>query len=464
MITSMNRLTGLICIWVLASWSATGQSGMDTLLLSEYLDQVQKEHPVARAARLSESLAESERLYARGHLDPVINSSLSNKNFDDKVYYNYYKADISVPTTLGLKLKAGYEYADGIYLNAERTVPENGLWYAGVELNLLQGLLINERHIALKKARTFGELKAFEQDQLISLLSLNAAEAYIAWQKEYYSLALLGQAMDNAKTYLDNTKMLFRNGEGIALDTLEAHINYFDSRIAYAQGNQNLIASQRIMESFLWDSESPIARRITAVPERPESMIVEYAETDTLAPNNHPELGQARSEIAMAQLDLRLQKEARKPELNIKYQTLLGTGDDALQPQFSSENYRWGLGFYFPIFMRKARGKYQQGQLKILELQNKLDNKENTMNYQVRSLLDQLIVLEQQIAFAEQNVENSLLLLRGEEQKFDFGESSVFLLNKRREKYYQSQIKVIELLCKRQSLYQKLTYYLNGYL
>ena len=59
-------------------------------------------------------------------------------------------------------------------------------------------------------------------------------------------------------------------------------------------------------------------------------------------------------------------------------------------------------------------------------------------------------------------MEGYRLLLDGENEKFRFGESSVFLLNKRQEKYINGQLKLIELNIKLQVELLNYLYYSNG--
>ncbi|MFT5169157.1 MAG: hypothetical protein ACI8P3_004405, partial [Saprospiraceae bacterium] len=67
----------------------------------------------------------------------------------------------------------------------------------------------------------------------------------------------------------------------------------------------------------------------------------------------------------------------------------------------------------------------------------------------------------QQFNLLNQNVENYKRLLDGENEKFRFGESSVFLLNKRQEKYINGQIKLIEIFIKSQIEILNFLYYSN---
>ncbi|MBK6833372.1 MAG: TolC family protein [Bacteroidetes bacterium] len=55
-----------------------------------------------------------------------------------------------------------------------------------------------------------------------------------------------------------------------------------------------------------------------------------------------------------------------------------------------------------------------------------------------------IFILRDQVSFAEKNVRYSKQLLEAEKLKFDSGESSLFLLNTRENKWLESELKLAE--------------------
>jgi outer membrane protein TolC len=70
-----------------------------------------------------------------------------------------------------------------------------------------------------------------------------------------------------------------------------------------------------------------------------------------------------------------------------------------------------------------------------------LSNKALYYNSQIENLKDQ-------IQLSEGNIGNYETLLNAERQKFDIGESSLFLVNSRENKLINAQLKLIELKAK----------------
>ena len=74
----------------------------------------------------------------------------------------------------------------------------------------------------------------------------------------------------------------------------------------------------------------------------------------------------------------------------------------------------------------------------------------------------QQVVLQTQLTLMQQNVEGYRRLLEGENDKFLFGESSVFLLNKRQEKYIDGRLKLVETFIKMEMERLQFLYLING--
>ena len=89
------------------------------------------------------------------------------------------------------------------------------------------------------------------------------------------------------------------------------------------------------------------------------------------------------------------------------------------------------------------------------------ENKRNELQNKIESGWQQLLLLQEQLILLSNNVENYKRLLDGENEKFNYGESSVFLLNKRQEKYINGQLKLIETYIKRQMELLNFLYFSN---
>ncbi len=94
--------------------------------------------------------------------------------------------------------------------------------------------------------------------------------------------------------------------------------------------------------------------------------------------------------------------------------------------------------------------------------QLEIDNKRNELYNSAITSLNQLGIIQDQVARQKQNIQGYAALLEAENEKFNYGESSVFLINKRQEKLLEGQLKLIDLHLKMQMVSLKYLYYTNN--
>ena len=132
-----------VFLGVSISWSQT--TTIDILSYEEYLGYVKQHHPLLKQTAVRISQSEANLMKTRGALDPTLSFSYDDKTFKSANYWNKFNTTFKVPTIFGVDFKANYEKNYGDYLNPELTVPENGLYSAGVSIDLARGFLMNER-------------------------------------------------------------------------------------------------------------------------------------------------------------------------------------------------------------------------------------------------------------------------------------------------------------------------------
>ncbi|MCT4647410.1 MAG: TolC family protein [Carboxylicivirga sp.] len=419
----------------------------DSLVLSykEYVDNILAYHPLAQKARLKLLYAEAQMMSAKGMLDPTIDAGWSSKELNDKHYYEKLKTKLHFPTSFGLAFTGGYENTSGEYLNPESKTDEYGLWNLGVEMNVLNGLLANERNTAIRQAREYQHLSLNEQNMLLNDLLYNALYAYHTWQLYHYSMEILSENIGIAHTYYMNTRSSFNMGEKTAMDTLEAGISYQEAISLFNKNELYLIKARQKVENYLWFNAQPLSLLAEIRPEDYDSLYKDGVATlDSTLLSNHPSILSAIGKLSLKEIEQRLKREKLKPKLKVKYNALLTTSDNAHIHQFDLSNYKLGIGFSMPLFLRSERAGVKKGKLKIQELELDLMYKKRELFNKAEASWQQQAVLKDQITIYQQNVMNYRRLLEGESEKFKFGESSVFLLNKRQEKYIGGKLKLTE--------------------
>lgn len=431
--------------------------------LSEYLENIRLFHPIAKKADLQLKVAAAEILSARGNFDPTLSADWNEKNFDKKLYYRQYQAKLKIPTILGLDVVGGYENTEGNFLNPENKTDEFGLWHVGLELNVLQGLIFNERRVALQQAKVFQQLSENERQSRINDLLYDATGSYLMWQQFYYFEDVLKENIDIAETYYKNTKTSFLNGEKTGMDTLEAFIMFQDALNIFQKNKLGLIDAIQKVENYLWYNDFPIELQEGIIPENYNTATNTVGldlNVDNIVSNN-PLVLAYNNKKSYYEIEQKLKRQKVLPKLKLKYNQLLATETNSVLPSYALTNYKWGFEFSMPLLFRSERAGIQLGQIKINEVELDIQNKSNELQNKIQSSVLQLTVLKDQLILIEQKVAGYKLLLEGETEKFNFGESSVFLLTKRQEKYINERLKLIEFSVKLKKEYLTYLYYTN---
>src|SRR6476661_27333 len=209
----------LACI-LFATCDAFGQ--VQSLALKDFYGLVKQHHPIAQRANLASEKAKYTFREALGQFDPKILVEQEQKVFNNQTYYSYFNPELKLPLWFGMEAKAAYTSYTGDYVNPENKVPKEGLGYIGLSMSLGKGLWLDERRAALKQARIYQDVASVEQQQEINTLLLDAAEIYADWTTAWLNKQVYEQAVALAERRFLATRVLFKNGDKPAIDTLEA--------------------------------------------------------------------------------------------------------------------------------------------------------------------------------------------------------------------------------------------------
>lgn len=409
-------------------------------------------HPVARQAALRPELGAATVRSARGGFDPVVQAELDEKTFDEKDYFRLLDVGLKVPTWYGIEVLAGYQDNSGALLDPMLDTPRDGLVKAGVSLTLGQGLLMDQRRAALRRAQAFQEAAAAEQEQMLNNVLFAALSDHVDWVAAHQALRIAQEAVQLARQRNDFVRGSWRGGDRPAIDTVEAFLQLQDREMRLAQAELNVRNTALRLSNHLWDrSMRPLELDTATRPfdgdlESPEgapsidSLVV-------LAEQTHPFLLQAKARIQQLEVDRRLRAEMLRPQLDLKYMLLSDAGrlsGDA-GSWVDRNDQQWGVGFRMPLLLRRERGELTLAQLRVTEADLALERDRTIIANRVQERANETATLRQQTDLGELTVRNSGILLDGENRRFEVGESSLFLVNAREVALLESRIKQVEL-------------------
>ena len=121
--------------------------------------------------------------------------------------------------------------------------------------------------------------------------------------------------------------------------------------------------------------------------------------------------------------------------------TPFGDGD---RNTFNSSDYKLGMSFNMPLFLRKERAKVKLTDIKILDSKLQQTQKFQDLKAKLEVLVSNDVILKQQRTLTQSMVNNYQTLLAAEIRKFEIGESSVFLVNSRENKLLELRQKLID--------------------
>ncbi|QIX59752.1 TolC family protein [Hymenobacter sp. BT18] len=430
--------------------------------LSDLLAYVTLRHPVARQAGLLPERALQEVRFARGQFDPAATSKYYGKTLGGKEYFHDWDSQLRVPLWFGADVKAGFERGTGTYINPENYTAPAGLSYLGISVPLAQGLLVDERRAAVRQAQALQGLAEAQRRGALNKLLLQAAKDYWDWTLSYQRRELLRQNTELADVRLRAIRERVRLGDLAAIDSVEALTELQNRQAALVQAQVQWQNATLQLSTYLWDEQQQ--PRDLPADVRPQPLVDPAGwrplPTDSLtllaeqAQQVHPELQKSRAKLLQLGVERRLLANKLLPKLNVDYNLLQAgtpfspeTGAQ-LSGSYLQNNYKLGVSFAYPVLLRQERAKLQLNRLKLRETELELQQGTRDIQAGLRTAANDWEALRQQLALQAQVVQNAEQLRRGEQTRFENGESSVFLLNTREASLVSARLKLAELQAK----------------
>lgn len=426
-----------------------------TFSLDEFYRIVLEYHPVVMQAGLLNQMAQQEVRLARGGFDPKLNVSIDRKDFQDKTYYDRLDGYVSFPTWFPVNPKVGIERNNGSFLNASEMIPGGQLVYAGVSVPIGRGLFTDERRTAVQQARLFQTIAEADQIKLINKILLAAAKEYWQWYQAYYNYRLLNQATQIADEIFRRVKLDEQFGEAAAIDTVQAKITLQSRLVERQEALMQFKNSGIMLSNYLWDKEGmPLQLSLNVAPllNADEQVFLDVQTIESLsdlARANHPDLVKLRTKENQLEIENRLAKEYLKPRLDLNYSLI--SLPDPVQINFQ-DNYKFGLDFSIPVFLRKERSKLALTKLKINDIKYSQSQSEREIVNEISSVFNQLTNSSIIITQLGEMVDLYDRILQAELLNLENGESDLFKINIQQEKLIQSQSKLLKISAEYQKM------------
>lgn len=416
---------------------------------NEFLGYVKKYHPLVKNANLNIDAAQANLMMARGGFDPKIEVDFSQKQFKEQEYYSILNSSFKIPTWYGVEIKAGFDNNEGVYLNPENKTPNQGLTSLGISVPLGQGLFINQRMVDVRKAKIQLQLSQSERKLQAIAVLYDASLAYFNWKKTFDEVLLYEEYKTNAQIRFKGIQSLIQQGDKPAIDSIEAGIIVKNRQLNLEDAKLKLAKAKLELSNFLWlENNIPLEIADELIPEKQlEFTIQEILKTNDLLNSdfsitNHPKINALQSKIDMLNVDKKLKANMLLPKIDLGYSYL---SEPRYFNNYQFEDYKIGLDFYFPLFLRKERGSLKLAKYKVQETEFTLNLEKVQLANKINAQKTEIESLSKQKELIKGLVTDNLTMLNSEERLFSFGESSLFLINTRENNVVSAQLSKIAL-------------------
>ncbi|PRY47362.1 outer membrane protein TolC [Spirosoma oryzae] len=470
-------LVGVIAVAPLLTNGQAPTRTIDTTMFpaQTFYEIIRQNHPIIRQAGLFGEEARQVLMQARGAFDPKLVTHYDRKEFGNDLYYDHWQNKLAVPIWPGgIDLNISYDRNDprGRYINPEERTPPTGLTGVGLSLPIGKTMLIDARRNAVRQARLAQTMAEADRLSLVNKTLYDAAKSYWDWFLAHRQRVLLTEGFELANTRFVALRTQALLGEIATIDTTEALITVQDRLVQQQQAVLDERNARLRVNTFLWNPEGqPTELPEQTIPQLTSPLIP----ADTLlqpllaqAAQQHPELLKLDTKIGQLTLEERWRQALVQPQIALSASLLSQTPsvderyDWSSYYAFRPQNYKVGLDVVFPLFLRKERGKLREVQLKNQQTALERQQTGRDVMNGVQSAYNQLQILARQVVIQQQTIQNQTILVRGEQAKFELGESSLFLINSRESKLIDLRIKGEELKAKYQKAVAQLYYAAGG--
>lgn len=448
----------LIFMLLVLSLFSAAQNKQDEKKLSpqQVMEIVKQFHPVAKQADIFIEKAKADITIAKGMFDPVLKNESAQKTFDGTDYYLYNRPELSIPTWFGVEISTGLEKLSGSRTSPEETLGETS--YFGISIPLAKNLLMDKRRAALQTAKIYRTASEAEKRNMLNNLMLDAMKSYWTWAQQYQAYKILTDAVAVNEKRVQLVKTAFQLGDRPAIDTTEALTQLQNFELLESQAWLDFQNAGLDLSVYLWTAETqPYNLPETVIPDADLqtinlniAIIPDLNSLLSAARINHPELLLYNYTLDVLGIEKKLKFQDLLPAVNFRYNQL-GKGYNVLKtatgPLFEN-NFQYGLSVGLPLRLSEGRGEYRKAKLKITQTRLQQSQKQLQVENKIKSYYNELVTLKSQIVLQEKAYKNYYALQRGEETRFQAGESSLFLINVRENKTLEALQKLQELKAK----------------
>ncbi|MCS3644146.1 TolC family protein [Salinibacter ruber] len=401
------------------------------LTLDDVRRRVLATSPSARANRLEDDRAAARVLNARGGFEPALVSRYEYKTQDDADKLNVLRSGVSWPLNLPASPTLKFDYRRGLGSSIDPSVKTSrvGETRLGLSFAPLGGFRTDKSRAALDKARLAPRRADALQARKRNRLLLKASRAFWDWVKARQTLEVSRGLLRLAERRQALVTKKARAGQIPAVDSVDA-ARTTASRQATLEKARRTAREKRIkLATFLWEEDGSPATFRYAPPDLDMPAPVDTtrrADAVETALARRPMLRVMDLKRQKTEIEQRLAQEQLRPKVKLEAQAVSYT-DSPL----NISDVKVGFEVDQPFFSRSRRSEVEKTEIALRDLKLKQDIARRTVRADVKSALAALSQAHRRAQSAQRNERLAEQLRRLEQRRFEQGQGTLFVLNKR---------------------------------
>jgi cobalt-zinc-cadmium efflux system outer membrane protein len=439
----MNRLVMLMAL-PLATLVAA-QPSAAPLALDEVLDSVSRHYPLLIAARQESIIAAGELLSAEGAFDLKLQSKANSNQFG---FYRNRDGGIGATQplrALGAEVFGGYKRGQGNFgpWEQDRLTLSSGEWSGGARVPLMRDRSIDRRRADLRIAAIGLDLAGAEIAKQRIYVYQAASKAYWNWVKAGRHAGLAVELLALAEQRIEQVQETIDAGLAAPIEITENRRALLARRSQVVQARRSLQAAAIDLSLFLRDDTgAPVLAPDVSLPGFPEpdaTLVASLADDLVTALERRPDIRalEAKRRQMATEFDLASNQTAPAIDLVASYGRDFGDGSVT---KFGNE-LKVGLDFELPLQRRKARGKVAVQAAKLARLDAQLNFVRDSVVADVRDAHSALAAALDTVELARDEFDAARQLAAAERDRFDLGDSTLFIVNLRELTAFDVQVR-----------------------
>lgn len=421
------------------------------LNVDAFINIVDSNYPRLDAADARRRVASARRLEAQGVFDPTLSSMdgytwmQNTSKFATRKRVIFNQPVLEVPLRNGMKLFGTYRFNPRSSQSPFIETGFGGEYGGGVMVPLMRGLFINEK-LTNEKIAKVGEPLATQSFSLTRLdILLRASLAYWNWVGAQRKMQVARRLVQLSNILVAAAAKRADSGDLPAIEITEAEADIQRRKADLIAAELDFKKATYDLAVFLFDTSGRPAPFLDEPnvpvdwPVPSEFTAGQIDESVIRAIARRPELKRIALEREQVKLQLRQARNDLLPTADATYTQGYDTGASGIGRVFRAQ-----VVFSQPIYLRSARGRIKAAHFNIEALNADEISERQRIVAEVMSTaaainaaMEKYLALKLLTLKAEQ-------VYQGEQKRFNFGDSTVFLVTQRERQLFDARIRLVD--------------------